>query len=50
MAWNASLPNAGFVVVTDIRSIAEQIVSTWPKLTTEQQAAIGSVIGASDAR
>ena len=33
-----------------IRAFAEQIVSTWPRLTSEQQAAIGSVIGASDAR
>jgi hypothetical protein len=26
------------------KTIAEQIVSTWPKLTTEQQAVVGSVM------
>ena len=36
--------------MNDFKTIAEQIVATWPKLTTQQQAAIGSVIGASDAR
>ena len=28
----------------DLKTLAEQIVSTWPKLTTEQQAVVGSVI------
>ena len=28
----------------DFKTIAEQIVSTWPKLTSAQQAVVGSVM------
>ena len=28
----------------DFKTIAEQIVATWPKLTSEQQAVVGSVM------
>ena len=28
----------------DLKTLAEQIVSTWPRLTSEQQAVVGSVM------
>lgn len=30
--------------MTDLKTIAEQIVSTWPTITAEQSALIGSVM------
>jgi hypothetical protein len=31
--------------MSDFKTIAEQIVADWPKLSTEQQTLVGSIIG-----
>jgi len=30
--------------MTDFKSLAEQLVADWPRLTSEQQAVVGSVM------